>query len=84
LRRYNIRKVQEPETQTNELPMSEQDLNPDEVTPHVPEDTGLLPESTTSKTKIGLGELIMLTFFWTTGGPFGIERYTGPFVRSVI
>ncbi len=73
LRRHNIRKVHDPETH---LPMSEQDLSqePDVATPvTLPGDTtALIPE--TRKKKIGIGELILLTFFWTTGGPFGIER----------
>lgn len=83
LRRFNIHKQR---ADPHELPMSEQDtFSPPSTTdsrlesklPEGNEESSLLDLKTDGKKtkKISTGELIMLTFFWTTGGPFGIERY---------
>lgn len=75
LRRLNTRKTGEDQ---HELPMSEQDTNEasTRLDSAVTDSSSLFePDNPKKSKKISTGELIMLTFFWTTGGPFGIERF---------
>lgn len=52
-------------------------MEPEEKDPTLQLDPS--PESvedlTTKRHKLTTGQLIIFTYFWTVGGPFGIERY---------